>query len=112
MSRTKAFRSCRRVSSTSAARPRWPSGSLMGAGSGGGEDYVPVDGGEAVHGDGHVIGRLRSSGYGFTVRRNLAFSYLPIDLKPGGRVEVEVFGRMVPAAVTTDAVVQREHVKG
>ncbi len=78
----------------------------------GAEDYVPIYGGEAVHRDGHVIGRLRSCGYGFTVRRNLAFSYLPIDLKPGGSVEVEVFGSMVPAAVTTDAVVQREHVKG
>jgi glycine cleavage system aminomethyltransferase T/glycine/D-amino acid oxidase-like deaminating enzyme len=78
----------------------------------GAEDYLPIYGGEAVHRDGHVIGRLRSCGYGFTVRRNLAFSYLPIDLKPGGSVEVEVFGRMVPAAITTDAVVQREHVKG
>lgn len=78
----------------------------------GGEDYVPIYGGEAVHRDGEVIGRLRSCGYGFTARRNLAYSYLPIDLKPGGSVEVEVFGRMVPAAVTTDAVVPREHVKG
>jgi glycine cleavage system aminomethyltransferase T len=59
-----------------------------------------------------VIGRLRSCGYGFTARRNLALSYLPADLKPGGSVEVEVFGRMVQAAVTADAVVQREHVKG
>jgi glycine cleavage system aminomethyltransferase T/glycine/D-amino acid oxidase-like deaminating enzyme len=78
----------------------------------GGEDYVPIYGGEAVHRNGEVIGRLRSCGYGFTARRNLAYSYLPIDLKPGGSVEVEVFGRMVPAAVTTDALVQREHVKG
>ncbi len=78
----------------------------------GGEDYVPIYGGEAVHREREVIGRLRSCGYGFTARRNLAYSYLPIDLKPGGSVEVEVFGRMVPAAITTDAVVQREHVKG
>jgi 4-methylaminobutanoate oxidase (formaldehyde-forming) len=78
----------------------------------GGEDYVPIYGGEAVHRDGQVIGRLRSCGYGFTARRNLAYSYLPIDLKPGGSVEVEVFGGMIPAVVTTDAVIQREHVKG
>jgi 4-methylaminobutanoate oxidase (formaldehyde-forming) len=78
----------------------------------GDEDYVPIYGGEAVHRDGQVIGRLRSCGYGFTARRNLAYSYLPIDLKPGGSVEVEVFGRMIPAAVTADAVIQREHVKG
>jgi glycine cleavage system aminomethyltransferase T len=78
----------------------------------GGEDYVPIYGGEAVYRDGVVIGRLRSCGYGFTARRNLAYSYLPIDLKPGGSVGVEVFGSMVPAAVTTDAVIRREHVKG
>jgi 4-methylaminobutanoate oxidase (formaldehyde-forming) len=78
----------------------------------GDEDYVPIYGGEAVHREGEVIGRLRSCGYGFTAKRNLAYSYLPIDLKPGGSVEVEVFGRMVPATVSTDAVVQREHVKG
>src|SRR3989441_2750155 len=76
----------------------------------GGEDYVPIYGGEAVRHEGKVIGRLRSCGYGFTARRNLAYSYLPIDLKPGGSVEVEVFGQMAPAAVTTDAVVRREHV--
>jgi 4-methylaminobutanoate oxidase (formaldehyde-forming) len=78
----------------------------------GGEDYVPIYGGEAVLHEGKVISRLRSCGYGFTARRNLAYSYLPVDLKPGGSVEVEEFGSMVPAAVTTDAVVQREHGKG
>jgi glycine cleavage system aminomethyltransferase T/glycine/D-amino acid oxidase-like deaminating enzyme len=77
----------------------------------GGEDYLPIYGGEAVSRGGSVIGRLRSCAYGFTVHRNLAYSYLPIDLKPGGAVEVEVFGQLIPAAVTTDAVVQREHVK-
>jgi 4-methylaminobutanoate oxidase (formaldehyde-forming) len=77
----------------------------------GGDDYVPIYGGEAVMREGKVISRLRSCSYGFTARRNLAYSYLPIDLKPGGSVEVEVFGQMVPAAVTTDAVVQREHVR-
>ena len=76
----------------------------------GGEDYLPIYGGEAVSSNGQVIGRLRSCAYGFTARRNLAYAYLPIDLKPGGSVEVEVFGQLVPAAVTTDAVVRREHV--
>jgi len=77
----------------------------------GGDDYVPIYGGEAVLREGKVISRMRSCGYGFTSRRNLAYSYLPIDLKPPANVEVEVFGQMVPAAITTDAVVEREHVK-
>src|SRR6267378_1889759 len=47
------------------------------------DDYVPVYGGEAVLADGHVVGRLRSCAYGFTARKNLAYSYLPIEIGPG-----------------------------
>jgi glycine cleavage system aminomethyltransferase T len=68
----------------------------------GGSEYVPIYGGEAVSSGGSVTGRLRSCVYGFTVRRNLAYSYLPIELKPGEQVEVEVFGQMVPAVVLPD----------
>src|SRR5207302_920638 len=38
----------------------------------GGEEYLPVYGGEAVLSDGRVVGRLRSCAYGFTVKKNLA----------------------------------------
>jgi glycine cleavage system aminomethyltransferase T/glycine/D-amino acid oxidase-like deaminating enzyme len=68
----------------------------------GGIDYIPTYGGEAVSSDGRVIGRLRSCAYGFAVKRNIAYSYLPIELKPGARVEVEVFGQMLPATVLPD----------
>jgi 4-methylaminobutanoate oxidase (formaldehyde-forming) len=72
----------------------------------GGEDYLPIYGGEAVHGEGTVIGRVRSCAYGFTARANLAYSYLPVEIGPDGLVEVEVFGRRIPARVTADAVVR------
>jgi glycine cleavage system aminomethyltransferase T len=55
-----------------------------------------------------VVGRLRSCAYGFTAEKNLAYSYLPVEVKPGGQVEVEVFGQLIPANVTTDAVISRE----
>jgi glycine cleavage system aminomethyltransferase T/glycine/D-amino acid oxidase-like deaminating enzyme len=74
----------------------------------GGEDYITVYGGEAVHAGGGVVGRVRSCAYGFTVRRNLAYSYLPVELKPGATVEVEVFGDRVPATVMPDAVLSRK----
>ncbi|TMF58931.1 MAG: FAD-dependent oxidoreductase [Chloroflexi bacterium] len=74
----------------------------------GDHDYVTVYGGEAVYADGTIVGRLRSCAYGFTVRRNIAYSYLPVGLVPGARVEVDVFGRRVPAEVSTDAVLKRE----
>ena len=73
----------------------------------GGEKYLPVYGGEAVLSEGRVVGRLRSCAYGFTVKKNLAYSYLPSELKPGAHVEVEVFGQMTPAAVTHDAVLTK-----
>jgi len=74
----------------------------------GGEDYITVYGGEAVHAGGGVVGRVRSCAYGFTVRRNLAYSYLPVELKPGATVEVEVFGDRVPATVMPDAVLSKK----
>jgi 4-methylaminobutanoate oxidase (formaldehyde-forming) len=72
----------------------------------GNEEYVPIYGGEAVLSDGRVVGRLRSCAYGFTVRKNLAYSYLPVELKPGARVSVEVFGEMLPATVMRDRVLE------
>jgi glycine cleavage system aminomethyltransferase T len=76
----------------------------------GGEDYLPIYGGEAVHGPGGVVGRVRSCAYGFTARKNLAYSYLPKEIGPGGEVRVEVFGDLVSAIVTSDAVISRQGV--
>lgn len=74
----------------------------------GSEEYLPIYGGEAVHGEAGVIGRVRSCAYGFTVRKNLAYSYLPVEMAPGGHVQVEVFGRLVPATITSDSVLSRQ----
>jgi dimethylglycine oxidase len=60
-----------------------------------------------VHSGGRVVGRVRSCAYGFTARANLAYSYLPVDLKPGAEVEVEVFGERVPARVVSDSVLAK-----
>ena len=72
------------------------------------DDYLPVYGGEAVHSDGKVVGRVRSCAFGFTAKQNLAYSYLPMAIGRGATVHVEVFGQMVPAAVTSDAVISKE----
>ncbi|HEX9097647.1 MAG TPA: FAD-dependent oxidoreductase [Candidatus Dormibacteraeota bacterium] len=73
-------------------------------------EYVTIYGGEAVYADGSIVGRLRSCAYGFTVGRNLAYSYLPVELGPGARVEVDVFGQRLPAEVGSDAVLKRTPV--
>lgn len=64
------------------------------------EEYQPVYGGEAVYLDGKVVSRVRSGGYGFTVKRNIAYAYLPTELaKIGTKLEIEVFDRLHPAQV-------------
>ncbi len=71
----------------------------------GGDEYVPVYGGEAVRAGGEVVGRLRSAGYGFTVARNIGLAYLPAEVETGARLEVEVLGEPVGAVVAEDALV-------
>jgi glycine cleavage system aminomethyltransferase T/glycine/D-amino acid oxidase-like deaminating enzyme len=70
----------------------------------GGDDYLNVYGGEAVHSSGEVVGRVRSAAYGFTVRRNVALARLPASLNLGDVVEVDVLGELVPSVVAADAL--------
>lgn len=69
------------------------------------QEYLPLYGGEAVLSGKQVVGRLRSAGYGFTVKRNISYSYLPLDLaKPGTKLQVDFFGDLVPASVAADVL--------
>jgi 4-methylaminobutanoate oxidase (formaldehyde-forming) len=66
----------------------------------GSEEWLPLYDAEAVIADGKVISRLRSSGYGHTVRKNIGLAYLPLELaKEGTPLEIEIFGELVPAQV-------------
>jgi glycine cleavage system aminomethyltransferase T len=78
----------------------------------GGEDYLTLYGGEAVH-DQHdeVIGRVRSAAYGFTVRRNVALAKLPAGLDEGAEVQVDVLGELVPAVVARDVLYDPESAR-
>lgn len=74
----------------------------------GGEDYLTIYAGEAVHRGGEVVGRVRSAAYGFTVRRNVVLAKLPSELGDGSEVAVDVMGTLVPAVVApTDLLAQR-----
>ncbi|MFZ5809230.1 MAG: FAD-dependent oxidoreductase [Chloroflexota bacterium] len=65
-----------------------------------GDDWLPLYGGEAVYLDGKVVSRVRSGGYGYTVKKNIAYAYLPIELaKQGTVVQVELFDDKVTAVV-------------
>jgi glycine cleavage system T protein len=68
-------------------------------------DHVVLYGGEAVHLDGAVIGRLRSGGYGYTVGRHIGLVYLPRErARVGTPLEIEVLGERWPGAVAADVL--------
>ena len=52
-------------------------------------------GNEPVRVEGEVRGRVTSGGFGYTVERSIAYAYLPAEIEPGARVEVDIFGRWV-----------------
>ena len=70
----------------------------------GGEEYLMIYGGEAVHHGGEVVGRVRSAAYGFMLRRNIALAKIPASLVEGAEVHVDVMGDLVPATVSADAL--------
>jgi 4-methylaminobutanoate oxidase (formaldehyde-forming) len=70
----------------------------------GGPDYLTVYGGEAVHADGSVVGRVRSAAYGFTLERNIALAKIPASVPEGAQVHVDVMGELVPAVVAPDTL--------
>jgi 4-methylaminobutanoate oxidase (formaldehyde-forming) len=86
------------------ARDKWPSldrdpPTMLRTLLVGGDEYLTLYGGEAVHRDGAVVGRVRSAAYGFTVQRNVALAKLPSELGEGSEVEVDVMGDLVHAVV-------------
>jgi 4-methylaminobutanoate oxidase (formaldehyde-forming) len=62
-----------------------------------GDEFTQIYGGEAIYKEGKVITRVRSGGYGYTIKKNILYAYLPIELtKAGTRVEVELIeGRYI-----------------
>ena len=56
-----------------------------------GHEFTQIYGGEAIYHDGKLISRVRSGGYGYTVKRNILYGYLPLELaKVGNRFEFEL----------------------
>ena len=53
-------------------------------------------------GDGEVVGRVTSGGYGYTLRRSVAYAYLPAAADIGTRVAVGIDGSWAEGVVTTD----------
>ncbi len=68
-------------------------------------DDADICGGEPVFCNGQYAGVGTSGGYGFTVRKNLAFAYVSPDLaSPGTALEVLILGEMREARVLAEPV--------
>jgi 4-methylaminobutanoate oxidase (formaldehyde-forming) len=66
-----------------------------------GEEFTQIYGGEAIYHEGQVITRVRSGGYGYTLKKNILYAYLPLELsKAGSRVDVELLEGKYIAEVT------------
>jgi glycine cleavage system T protein len=59
-------------------------------------------GGEPVRVNNQIAGRVTSGGYGYSIDRSIAYAYLPPTCTPGNAVDVQVFGRWVPATVASE----------
>jgi glycine cleavage system aminomethyltransferase T len=59
-------------------------------------------GGEPVRAGGEPVGRVTSGGFGYSLGRSIAYAYVPPELAMGTGVEVEVFGRWVPASISKE----------
>ena len=44
------------------------------------DEFTQIYGGEAIYHDNKVLSRVRSGGYGYTVKKNIFFAYLPVEL--------------------------------
>ena len=56
-----------------------------------GNEYTQIYGGEAIYHAGKIVSRVRSGGFGYTIKKNILYAYLPTDLaKPGERFELNL----------------------
>jgi glycine cleavage system T protein len=66
-----------------------------------GEDFNQIYGGEAVYHEEKLLSRIRSGGYGYTLKKNIFYAYMPVELaKAGTRVEVELIEGRYQGEVT------------
>jgi 4-methylaminobutanoate oxidase (formaldehyde-forming) len=66
-----------------------------------GDDFTQIYGGEAIYYEGKILTRVRSGGYGFTVKKNILYAYLPVDLAiQGSRFTIDLIEGPREAEVT------------
>ena len=65
------------------------------------DEFTQIYGGEVIYHAGKVITRVRSGGYGYTLKKNILYAYLPVaTAKTGTRLEVDLIEGRYQAEVT------------
>jgi 4-methylaminobutanoate oxidase (formaldehyde-forming) len=80
-----------------------------------GENFTQIYGGEVVYHSGKVVSRVRSGGFGYTLKKNILYAYLPVEIaKAGTPLEVDLiegrFQAQVKATVLFDPKGERLRV--
>jgi 4-methylaminobutanoate oxidase (formaldehyde-forming) len=69
------------------------------------DDFTQIYGGEAVYHEDRVLSRVRSGGYGFAVKKNILYAYLPMGLAiQGNRFIVDLIEGRREAEVTASVL--------
>jgi 4-methylaminobutanoate oxidase (formaldehyde-forming) len=70
-----------------------------------GDNFTQIYGGEAIFHEGKVLTRVRSGGYGFTLKKNILYAYLPTELaKQGNRFIIDLIEGRREAEVTASVL--------
>jgi glycine cleavage system T protein len=65
------------------------------------DEFTQIYGGEAIYYDNRVVSRVRSAGYGYTLKKNILYAYLPMELtKAGTRLMMDLIEGIHPGEVT------------
>jgi 4-methylaminobutanoate oxidase (formaldehyde-forming) len=72
-----------------------------------GEGRHVAEGGEPVRWHDQIVGRVTSGGYGYTLRKSIAYAYLPTTVPMADTVELEINGQWVSGLVSKDPVVAK-----
>jgi len=69
-------------------------------------------GSEPIRIDGKIVGRIKSGGQGYTIKKAIAYAYLPIEIsQPGTAVDVELFGVWVKGAIAGEPLFDAANLK-
>jgi glycine cleavage system aminomethyltransferase T len=56
-----------------------------------GDEFTQIYGGEAIQYGSKIVSRVRSGGYGYTLKKNILYAYLPVELaKTGTRLLMDL----------------------